>query len=422
MTGSTIDHLVATMVFLGAILLFISLFNQTIQTAVLYQQHRYLATKCSDLLDNMLLSPGIPEDWGTSNTAPTGFGLQDPIATQDPTFAAYKLSPFSLMRLLSSAGDRVYYSKTGKWYSNVSWGFGGGYFLLQEGDCINYSLASTLLGVNGTYGFQLTVKPTVTVTIVEDTQVTSYLRLNITVDGLGGPLNGATVEYLMFWTAESGFYKNVTKTDALGFVSLDFNGLSGMPRIEVSQNQTAYTFIAKANLGGLYGVGYLSREIVTKAGNIIPFVESYEEGIILLAHKWGKNDPGDECQGALHFDAAFYVLEENFQPAPSELIDVTNDAWLVNYGAGKPYHAVQIPPEDRDKTGFLVVEYWRNTNEYGMVVMPWGIGTIGLSVFFGDNPSGKEWVATDIRQVLIGNIAYQAKLALWSLSGFQVVG
>ncbi|MEM3703131.1 MAG: hypothetical protein QXX79_01720, partial [Candidatus Bathyarchaeia archaeon] len=61
MAGSTIDHLIAMTVFLGAILIFVSLFNQTIQTAILYQRNRYLATKCSDLLDNMLLNPGIPE-------------------------------------------------------------------------------------------------------------------------------------------------------------------------------------------------------------------------------------------------------------------------------------------------------------------------------------------------------------------------
>ena len=116
MAGSTIDHLVSVMVFLGALTLFISLFNQTIQTAILYQRHRVLATKCSDLLDNMLLNPGIPIDWGRSNVTPTGFGLQDPEFTQ------YRLSPFSLMRLISSSGERVYYPRTGKYYSNMTMG------------------------------------------------------------------------------------------------------------------------------------------------------------------------------------------------------------------------------------------------------------------------------------------------------------
>jgi hypothetical protein len=101
MAGSTIDHMISVTVFLGAILLFISLFNQTLQTAILYQRHRNLATKCSDLIDNILLNPGIPLDCGMCNSTPTGFGLQD------PEFMQYRLSPFSLMRLLSSSGSPV---------------------------------------------------------------------------------------------------------------------------------------------------------------------------------------------------------------------------------------------------------------------------------------------------------------------------
>ena len=70
MAGTTIDHLVAVTVLLAAILLFISLFNQTIQTAIIYQRHRYLATKCSDTLDNILLNPGIPPSWGQNSANP----------------------------------------------------------------------------------------------------------------------------------------------------------------------------------------------------------------------------------------------------------------------------------------------------------------------------------------------------------------
>lgn len=400
------------MVFLGAILIFIGLFNQTIQTAILYQHHRYLATKCSDLLDNVLLNPG---NW--SGSIQTSFGLQD------PEFKQYRLSQFTLMRLLSSSGDRVYYTKTGKWYSNVSWGVGGGYFLLQESECINYSIASKLLGINGTHGFQLTITPTVNVAIVEDKNVTDHLRLNITVMGQGFPLAGASVDYLIFWTNSTtgDLRADTTETNAVGFVLLDFDG-NDLPKIEVSQNQTAYTFIARVSLGGIRGVGYLSRETVTKAGNIIPFIESYENGTILLAHKWGKNDPGEECQGALHFNATFYVLPDNFSPIKSDVLNITEGPWLVNYG-GKSFHVVQIPPEARNEVGFLVVTYWREDEpEYGMVVMPWGIGVIGLSVVFGGDPSGQEWVATDMRQVLVGNSAYQAKLALWSLQGYRVIG
>jgi hypothetical protein len=54
-------------------------------------------------------------------------------------------------------------------------------------------------------------------------------------------------------------------------------------------------------------------------------------------------------------------------------------------------------------------------------MMPWGISSLAFPVTFGGNPVGQDWVATDIRQVIIGGIAYQAKLALWN-QGVQVTG
>jgi hypothetical protein len=404
MAGSTIDHLISVTVFLGAMLIFIGLFNQTLQTAILYQRHSALATKCSDLLDNILLNPGIPEDWGKSDVTPVGFGLQDPEFTQ------YRLSPFSLMRLLSSSGDRVYYGRTGEWYSNVSWGIGGGYFLLQEGECVNYSTASKLLGVNGTYGFQLTITPTLAINITE--VQTNPLKFKIQVTGNGFPLSNVSLTYLMFWTnttdPETGtpilnFNSSSLQTDSVGVAYKEFSDL------RVDSNRTAYTFIVKAHMGGLCGVGYKSRETITQSGNIIPFIESYENGTVLLAHKFGKNDPS-ENQGAVFFNATFYVLPENFSPI---LFELQNASGHVNYGQGIPYWPIQVPTAN---PGFLVVAY-RKGNDFGMVVMPWGIGAIGLSVVFGADPSGQEWVATDIRQVIVYGVAYQAKLALWSLGG-----
>ena len=47
--------------------------------------------------------------------------------------------------------------------------------------------------------------------------------------------------------------------------------------------------------------------------------------------------------------------------------------------------------------------------------MPWGVSSLAFPVTFGGNPTGQGWVATDMRQVTIGGVAYQAKLGLWNL-------
>jgi len=249
------------------------------------------------------------------------------------------------------------------------------------------------------------------------------LKFEFRVAGGGAPLGGANLTYLIFWANTTktnqedvdvpllNFTSRSLVTDSLGIAYKEF---SSDPYLRVDSNRTAYTVIVRANVGGLYGVGYKSRETITSSGNIIPFIESYENGTVLLAHKFGKNDPSGN-QGAVFFSATFYILPESFSPI---IYEIENSSGLVNYGQGKPYQRISIPTSN---PGFLVVAY-RKGNQYGMVVMPWGIGTIGISVVFGDDPSGREWVATDMRQVLVGNIAYQARLALWSLQGYRVIG
>ncbi len=120
MANATMDHMIALIVFIAAILIFIGFFSQTSQSAIAYESHRALSTKNSDLLDTILLNPGIPNTWGQIDSTVTGFGVQDPEFTQ------YQMSSFSLMRLCSSLGNVVEYDKTNPniYYSNQTSMFG----------------------------------------------------------------------------------------------------------------------------------------------------------------------------------------------------------------------------------------------------------------------------------------------------------
>jgi hypothetical protein len=360
----------------------------------------------------MLSNPGSPSNdtfyWGTSNCTITGFGLQEPEST------TYRLNPLSLMRLLPS--NQVFYPETGRWYSNVSWGQDGGYLLIPQSECVNYSTVTRLLGINGTFGMYLEIAPTLTVNVQE--AETNPLTLSIQVYGQGSPLGNASLSYLMFWANSTGqgsipnlnFDNGILQTDSSGRVIKEFP-------LSVNDNGAAYTFIVKASLSGISGIGCKSRNIyIENTGNIVPFIDSFEDGTILLTHNFEKA-PGDS-NGALHFNATFYSLPNNFLPT-SRISNVTG---IVNSGGGQPFASLQIPPEARSIPGFLIVAY-RKGSDFGLTVMPWGIGSIGFSATMGLNPltNAQEWVAADIRQVMVSNIAYQAKLLLWSLEGYQVV-
>jgi hypothetical protein len=409
MAGSTIDHLVSLMVFLGAILLFIGLFNQTIQTAILYQRHRSLATKSSDLLDNILLNPGVPLEWGKSNVTPTGFGLQDPEFTQ------YRLSPFSLTRLMSTAGAPVTYAKTGLTYSNSTAGFGN-FLLVPYTKVIDYPTAARLLGTNNTYGFQLTLTPIVTVSISE-TQPKNPLKISVHVTGNGFPLSYSTLSYCFLTVSLPGGEGSYPAyTMRYGNASTDETGSALLEFTEVNDEKTCYAITAYARQSGLIGLGYHER-VTSDKQYVIPFIDDLATRRVLIAHSYDVHylAPPD---AELSYNATFVLLTEDFVLREVPIENFTGKTGKVRYGAGNPYGVVTIPTYN---PGILIITYRKSATEGGVVMMPWGISSMGFSVTFGEEPSQEEWVATDIRQVVIGKIAYQAKLALWSSQGYQVV-
>ena len=273
MTGATVDHLVSFIVFMAALLLFIGLFNQTIQTAITYQQHRYLATKCSDLLDNILLNPGSPQNWGVSSTTPTSFGLQDPEFTQ------YRLSPFSLMRLNSSIGTQVFYSTTGLYYSNTTTGFAES-LLVPYNEAVTSNTAETLLGINGSYGFSLSIMPTVIVSISELQH--SPLGVQIKVTGAGYPLAYSNISYCLVETTNSvGAYPSFDIT--YGVSATDDQGLDSLTLGTFNWTNQSYAFIAYAHANGLVGVGYCLHLCYTD-NFAVPLVSDFSSGRVLIAN------------------------------------------------------------------------------------------------------------------------------------------
>ncbi len=405
MAGATIDHLVSLTVLLAALLLFISFFNQVIQTAILYQQHRYLATRCSDLLDNTLLSPGIPSDWAKSNVSLIGFGLQDPDFTQ------YRLNPISLIRLQSLTGQPVHYPNTGLTYNNLSIGFGNS-ILVPYTEVVNRSTVARLLGINNTCGFQLTIAPTVNVTITEAQP--NPLRVIVKASGPGFPFANANVNYCLITantTGSSATYPSynvgygTNATDSQGSTFIDFPGFDG--------TQRSYVLVVHTYLSGLVGVGYYEHASYN-GSYVVPFISSFgsDRSEIIVAHSnsvYAWTDPAE-----LVFNATFVLTTDDFELARVQLENSTG-----SIGGGTPYRKMAIPTYD---SGILIITFKKNsTQEGGIVLMPWGLNPLASAVTFGYDPSGNEWVAADIRQVLIYNVAYQAKLCLWSLEGYQVV-
>ena len=405
------DHIVSIIIFLAAILLFVSFFGNTIQTAVVYQTHQGIATKCSDLLDNMLLNPGSPSNWGQSNVAPASFGVQDPEFTQ------YELSCFSLMRLSPSSGDTFVYDKMpSEYYTGFTTG-PGAELVTSNAKALNYTEALKLLGINGTYGFQLSLTPDITVSVAE-THASSPLTLAVTAMGAGFPFANSTVNYcLMLTTMGKTDAEYPSYTIINGSAVTNEQGIASISIVSVTNPDQVYAFVAYAHVAGVAGVGFHVRDSETDQ-SVVPIVEDMGSQDVVLAHGADLNNTAAPTEG-LKYNATFVICTRDNTLSELALASSPDNYGTLMSGLGNPVVHVTLPTS---MAGILIVTYQESPNQGGVILMPWGISALSFPISFGGNSSQHEWVATDLRQVVIGGITYQAKLSLWSEKNGVVTG
>jgi len=411
MPEATVDHLVAIVIFLAAVLLFVNLFSQNLQSALTYQRNSQLSAEASNLLDSISLNPGNPQNWGTTNSTPTFFGLQD------PTQQGYAISPFSLMKLnASNSGTSA--NCNGIWYDNLTMN-SGGYLFVPFNRVVNYTTAAGMLGVNGSYGFQFAITPVLNMSMTQTNPNPLQISVNIAASGL--PLAGASLNYYLINSTNGSKYPefqilssaSTTYTNATGTAVLTFSS--------VNANNCAYALIVYANLKGLYGVGYFTSP--TMANKITPIVGSFNDGkgnaTILLTQF-----PPSSTK--LSFSAMFLslgstvssVVPMSISNGTANLPTVTG---LVN--GQNQYAPIQIP--NMNQTGIIIVTYNSTNTAPGISLLPWGIGSLGLKLVYGSAippSSNGNWVTTDLRLIKIASESYQFEIALWSHQGYQVQG
>jgi hypothetical protein len=110
--------------------------------------------------------------------------------------------------------------------------------------------------------------------------------------------------------------------------------------------------------------------------------------------------------------ASFIILTEDYIFRQVQLDQESAVGIVYGSGSGQDYASITVP----NNYGILIVTYKGSAGQYGVVLMPWGLGSMAFPLSFGGNSLGQDWVTTDTRQVSVGGISYQAKLELWNLN------
>jgi hypothetical protein len=228
----------------------------------------------------------------------------------------------------------------------------------------------------------------------------------VTVTGNGYPIANANVTYCLVNVTGQAQYPSYSITSGTGTTNsqgqafLSFPGFNG--------TQTSYAIIAYASSSGLVGSG-VYENVLYNGNYAVPLIADFSSGSVLLANSanvYGGNNL------TITYNATFVLLDQDFNLRQMPLSNVTGS---ISPGT---YSDVAIPTNN---TGILVVTYEKDQNDSGIVLMPWGVSSMSFPVVFGSPPLAQVWVTTDVRLVTVGGVSYQAKLALWSLQGYQVV-
>jgi hypothetical protein len=164
----------------------------------------------------------------------------------------------------------------------------------------------------------------------------------------------------------------------------------------------------------IVGVGYHTRVSSTDQ-YVVPIVQDIASQEVALAHNYDLNNSLPNGS-PLRYNATFVILTEDYTLSALSLGSSSSVTNITTPGNTSP--TVFLPTY---ANGILIVTYQQeNSTQGGVVMMPWGVNSLAFPVTFGGNPQHQEWVATDMRQVMVGNVAYQAKLSLWSTQETQV--
>jgi len=313
--------------------------------------------------------------------------------------------------LESTSGSTVEYDKTSPsiFYNEVSTGVGDS-LLMPNSEALNYTSALDLLGLNGTYGFQISLTPDITVSITQTDA--SPLSLSLSAMGSGFPFANATINYcLVLVTLGQTDAQYPSYTIQTGTGNTDQQGMSSLVFSNVVNSNQVYAFIAYVQSDGIVGVGFHTSDIATNQ-NVDPVLTDMGSQQVALAHSYDLNNSGP-AGSSLQYNATFVILKEDYTLGELSLGSGGNTGLVgtVISGVGNPYPIVTMPA---CTAGILIVTYQQSSTQGGIILMPWGMSSLAFPVTFGGNPQQQEWVTTDMRQVMVDNVAYQAKLSFWS--------
>ncbi|HLH45247.1 MAG TPA: hypothetical protein VKV31_00540 [bacterium] len=388
---------------LGMVIIFIAavfFFSGMITNGVAYSTQRNYALNAQNLFDYILLGTGSPSNWGYTTSQPTAFGLAQPGASE------YTLNPGAVLRLMPMSpiniGGRTYY------YLNL-----GGVSLIEPPNYyVNYTYAKQLLGISGSYEFQLTLTPALNVTV----KPISNSKFLVTATGYGGaPMPNAQVTAQYVYAISSGNGKGNNNLNVGVYTDSATTNTTGEAVISFpTQSSSTYYLLVQVSAAGIYGAGYYTNNQIGYAlANISVYPGS--SYVNLTQHCVSSITP--PC-GVDNYNVTLLIPSGNSYSlyevcaCPSS---TQGQGTCLNAGggSGNTHSSVSCPGSFYD--GYIAVAISKRgaSSPQQLLLVPISPPLFDLKLTYGYNPHGSSSSVTLTRIVEISGISYVAQLAYW---------
>ena len=360
--------------------------TQSLTNAFNYDVDQASSLKAKDVLLGVVENLGAPSDWTVTNAKPTVFGLKWPSSVSSTP------SPFGMARIQRSNrtisyGASNYYELSKDEYS----------LLLDKKICLDYSDLIALVDPNDRYDFQISFKPVMKISTTFNTPT-----LEVSVWGPSGPVTGATVSISVFDVSMMG-------TNPISITRVDFpvkSTISGDCSFDLTGVSAPFFVYIRANYGSLSSASYYSSASLSPSA-IVPIVTNYATAEVSLVHRKDVGLYSDyDYSGGIKFNSTFLMpLEENILQSTQP----TSGTILL----GQP-PAKESLTNFKATPGILLAFYERtDTEDFGLVLMPWGMNSLGVESTFGPEPDHVVNVVTQSVISNIGGVTYNTEVKLW---------
>ena len=218
--------------------------------------------------------------------------------------------------------------------------------------------------------------------------------------GITNPVANANLNATLYSIRKTTPYPSLS-TPLKAYATTNSSGKAECRFLNFNATDSLYALFIRANLGGVTSLGYYTNTRLEMP--LLPVITNYSESQVSLIHR--QNVTTSYLYGNTVYYNATYLIQVGNTDFRTIDIDNTEGAVHVNTPATLNLQ-VGLP-------GVLLITTRTTNDDYGLILMPWGLNSLSLSLNYGEAPINLKTIVTRTQQASINGVSYLIELSCW---------